>query len=78
MNCHSVLFGDRQFRKFPFIFQERTSLQEKMENDRRELEQSHLRNIRDTQKRLSELEETTKVCRLLITKGNIYIFMFIF
>ncbi|CAF4712874.1 unnamed protein product [Rotaria socialis] len=31
-----------------------------MENDRRELEQTQSRNVRDMQKRLSELEETTK------------------
>ncbi len=41
---------------------ERTNLQEKMEKDRRELEQTHAQNTRDMQERLSELEKSTKVC----------------
>ncbi len=45
-----------------FCSKERTSLHEKIENDRRELEQTHLKNVRDMQQRLSELEDTTKVC----------------
>ena len=45
-----------------FFSKERTSLQQRIENERRELEQAHLRNVRDMQQRLSELEETTKVC----------------
>ncbi|CAF2462986.1 unnamed protein product [Rotaria sp. Silwood2] len=53
--------------------QERTSLQEKMENDRRELEQTHLRNVRDMQKRLSELEETTKELTSLKYRNEITI-----
>ncbi|CAF2120888.1 unnamed protein product [Rotaria magnacalcarata] len=53
--------------------QERTSLQEKMENDRRELEQTQSRNVRDMQKRLSELEETTKELTSLKYRNEITI-----
>jgi len=44
------------------LLKERTNLQEKMEKDRRELEQTHSQNTRDMQERLSELEKSTKVC----------------
>ncbi|CAF1055042.1 unnamed protein product [Adineta steineri] len=53
--------------------QERTSLQQKIENDRRELEQTHARNVRDMQERLSKLEETTKELTSLKYRNEITI-----
>ena len=62
-------------QKSILFFQERTSLQQKIENDRRDLEQAHTRNVRDMQERLTKLEEATKVClfysRLIRTTDSI-------
>ena len=55
------------------MFQERRILQQKFEQDRRELEQSHQRNVRDTQQRLVELEETTKELTSLKYRNEITI-----
>ncbi|CAF1294840.1 unnamed protein product, partial [Didymodactylos carnosus] len=40
--------------------QERTSLQQKLDNERRDLEQTHLRNIKQLQDNLNELQDSTK------------------
>jgi hypothetical protein len=67
-------FEDLDLISISNFSKERTSLQEKIENDRRELEQTHSRNVRDMQQRLSELEETTKVCISLLF-SNLIIFI---
>ena len=54
--------GQARSRHLVLFFQERTHLQQRIEQERRELEQTHVRNVRDMQQRLAELEETSKVC----------------
>ncbi|CAF4412662.1 unnamed protein product, partial [Didymodactylos carnosus] len=40
--------------------QEKTSLQQKLENERRDVEQIHLKNIKQLQENLNELQDSTK------------------
>lgn len=52
---------------------ERSNMQDKMERDRRELEQNHLQSTRDMQERLNELEKSTKELTTLKYRNEIQI-----